>query len=128
MAEIFIYLKFYVNKFYFLNLYHNFVMILPGVVIFVTTLIILHFLLLYLSVSEKLEETNARIIQRTENIGENYLISGKLISRTAMNDSIEGLDKKVTAPGYENTVNGQSYAAIDQKLPINIECLHFPWP
>ena len=70
--------------------------ILPKVVIFVTTLIILHFLLLYLSVSEKLEETNAQIIQRAENLGESYLLSEKLISQSAINDCIKGLDTKST--------------------------------
>nr|WP_321398486.1 ATP-binding protein [uncultured Desulfobacter sp.] len=70
--------------------------ILPKVVIFVTTLIILHFLLLYLSVSEKLEETNAQIIQRAESLGESYLLSEKLISQVAINDCIKGLDKKST--------------------------------
>ncbi len=70
--------------------------ILPKVVIFVSTLIILHFLLLYLSVSKKLEDTNAQIIQRAENMGESYLFSEKLISKVAINDSIKGLDKKST--------------------------------
>nr|WP_319393738.1 hypothetical protein [uncultured Desulfobacter sp.] len=70
--------------------------ILPKVIIFVTTLIILHFLLLYLFVSEKLEDTNAQIIQRAESMGESYLLSQKLISQVAINDSIKGLDKKST--------------------------------
>ena len=70
--------------------------ILPKVIIFFTTLIILHFLLLYLSVSRKLEDTNAQIIQRAEGMGESYLASEKQISASAITDSVKGLDKKAT--------------------------------
>ncbi len=70
--------------------------ILPKVIIFVTTLIMLHFLLLYLSVSKKLEATDAQIIKRAEGMGESYLISEKQISESAISDSVKGLDKKST--------------------------------
>ncbi len=70
--------------------------ILPKVIIFVTILIILHFLILYQSVSKKLEATDAQIIQRVESMGTSYLASEKQIGDSAVKDSVKGLDKKST--------------------------------
>jgi hypothetical protein len=70
--------------------------ILPKVIIFVTILILLHFLILYQSVSKKLEATDAQIIQRVENMGASYLASEKQIGDSAVKDSVRGLDKKST--------------------------------
>ncbi len=69
---------------------------LPKVILFFTILIILHFLILYQSISKKLEATDAQMIQRVERMGESYLASEKQIGDSAVKDSVRGLDEKST--------------------------------
>ena len=70
--------------------------LLTKVVLLVTMLIMLHFLILYQSVSKKLETTDAKIIQRVERMGASYLASEKQIGESAVKDSVRGLDEKST--------------------------------
>ncbi len=70
--------------------------LLSKVIILVTILLIAHLFLLYQAVSRKLENTDAQIIQRVEEMGKSYLFSEKQISESAIKDSVRGLDEKST--------------------------------